>query len=108
MFQEYDFKEIFKLWRLNVGPDHPSCIKIGEEPTNLEGLLDAEFFVVCITGNHFADIIHFLTIGKAPEGYTHRQNKELVVHAIYFSVIAGHLYKMGSNKILCRYVPDFE
>lgn len=31
-----------------------------------------------------------------------------MVHTTDFSVIAGHLYKMGSDEILRCYVPDFE
>jgi len=44
----------------------------------------------------------------APEGYTSQQKKELVVRVADFSVIVVHLYKMGANEILSRYVPDFE
>ena len=47
---------------------------------------------------HFEDIIHFLTTGTALEGYTVQQKKELVVRAINFFVIVGHLYKMGLMK----------
>ena len=61
-----------------------------------------------IENGHFDDIIHFLTIGTALEAYTLQQKKELVVHVADFSVIAGHLYKMGSNEILQQYVPKFE
>ena len=64
--------------------------------------------MVCIVGNPSANIIHFLTIGTTLEGYTSQQKKELVVPAAYFSVITGHLYKMGSDEILRHYVPDFE
>lgn len=86
---------------LNVGPDHLSCIEIGEEPNNLEeGLPNAQLFVVCIAKSHFEVIIHFLIAGMALEGYTSQQNKELVVHAADISIIAGNLYKMGSNEIL--------
>ena len=60
-----------------------------------------------IDGN-FEDIIHFLTTGTAPEGYSVQQKKELVVHAVDFFVIARHLYKMGNDEILRRYVPEFE
>jgi len=71
LFQEYDFEVIVYLGRLNVGLDHLSRIKTWEEPNNLEeGLLDVQLFVVCIEDDHFADIIHFLTIGMVPEGYT--------------------------------------
>ena len=41
LFQEYDFEVIVKLGRLNMGPDHLSHIKTGEDPTNLEGFPDA-------------------------------------------------------------------
>lgn len=57
--------------------------------------------------NHFADMIQFLTMGTALEGYS-TQQKELVVHAADFSVIAGDLYNMGMDEILRRYVPEFE
>lgn len=73
-----------------------------------EGFPDAQIFAVCVADNHFSDIILFLTTGTDPEGYTIQQKKELVVHAIDFLVITGHLYKMGSDKILQWYVPDFE
>ena len=58
-----------KLGRLNVGPDHLSCIETREEPTNLEeGLPDGQLFAMRVADNHFADIIHFLTIGTILEG----------------------------------------
>jgi len=61
-----------------------------------------------VSDGNFEDIIHFLTTGTAPEGYSVLQKKELVVHATNFSVIAGNLYKMGNDEIMRRYVPDFE
>ena len=90
-------------------PDQLSWIETGEEPKNLEeGLLDAQLFAVRVTDNHFVDIIHFLTKRMAPNGYTSQQKKELVVFSVDFSVISGHLYKMGTYEILWRYVPKFE
>lgn len=78
-----------------------SHIEIREEPTNLEeGLPDAQLFSVHVADSHFEDVIHFLTTGTASKGYTIQQKKELVVHAIDFFVIVGHLYKMGSDEIL--------
>ena len=101
LFQEYDFEVIVKLGRLNVGLDHLSRIETREEPTNLEeGLPDTQLFTVRIADGHFEDIIHFLTIGTAPEGYTIHQKKDLVVHATYFSVISKNLNKMGSDEVL--------
>lgn len=73
-----------------------------------EGLPNAQLFVVQVADNHFADIIHFLITGMAPKGYTSQQKKELVVRVVFFSMIIGHLYKIGSDKILRCYVCDFE
>jgi len=65
-----------------------------------EGLPDAQLFAVCVVDGHFEDIIHFLTIGTTLEGYSVKQKKELVVRTTDFHVIAGHLYKMGTDEIL--------
>jgi len=73
-----------------------------------EGLPYAQLFVVCIAYEHFEDIIHFLTMGTAPKEYSIQQKKELVVRAANFSIIVGHLYKMGNDEILRRYIPEFE
>eukprot|EP00253_Pinus_taeda_P007634 PITA_07634 len=61
-----------------------------------------------ITDGHFEDIIHFLTTRTTLEGYIFQQKNELVVHVADFFVIAGHLYKMGTNEILQKYVLEFE
>eukprot|EP00253_Pinus_taeda_P001736 PITA_01736 len=109
VFEEYDFEVIVKPGRLNVGPNHLSRIETCEEPSSLEERLpDAQLFVVGIANAHFADIFHFLTMGMAPERYTSQQKKELVVHVAEFLVIVRHLYKMGEDEILRRYVLDFE
>lgn len=42
------------------------------------------------------------------QGYSIQQKKELVIRAADFTMIAGHLYKMGNDEILCQYVPEFE
>src|SRR5713101_1317102 len=36
LFQEYDFKIIVNLGRMNAAPDHLSWLDSGEEPSNLE------------------------------------------------------------------------
>lgn len=109
LFQEYDFEVIVKPGHLNAGPNHLSRIETGEEPTNLEdGLPDAQLYAVRVADGHFEDIIYFLTIGTVPQGYSIQQKKELVIRATYFTVIVGHLCKMGNNEILRRYVPKFE
>jgi len=109
LFQEYDFEVIVKLGCLNAGQDHLSRIEMSEEPMNLdEGLLDAQLFAFCVADEHFKDIIHFLATGTTPKEYLVQQKKELVVCTVDFYVITGHLYKMGNNEILRRYIPEFE
>lgn len=44
----------------------------------------------------------------ALKGYKSQQKKELVVRTIGFTIIVGHLYKMGLDEILQQYVHDFE
>jgi len=63
---------------------------------------------MCIADGNFDDIIHFLTTGTVLEGYPIQENKELVVRTTDFFVIAGHLYKMGNDEILQRFVLEFE
>jgi len=47
----------------------------------------------------FVEIIHFLSTGVAPQGYTMQQMKELGVMVAIFSVIVGNLYKMGPDEV---------
>jgi len=109
LFQEYDFEVVVKPGRLNAGPDHLLRIETGEELTNLEeGLPDLQLFATRIGNRHFEDIIHFLTTGTMSKEYFVQQKKELVVRVADFSVIAGHLYKIGNDEILRRYVLEFE
>ena len=90
LFQEYDFEIIVKPGRLNAGPDHLSWIDSGEDPSNLDdNLSDAPLFAIQIVDEYYADIIHFLTTGMAPEEFTKHQKKQLVVKAVDFTLIAG-------------------
>ena len=56
----------------------------------------------------FKTIIHFLSTCYAPKGFTTIQKKHLVVRATDFTLIAGHLYKMGMDEILQCCVFDYE
>jgi len=73
-----------------------------------EGFPYSQPFVVRVVDEHFVNIIYFLTIRVAPTKYTIRHKKELVVRAANFSLINGHMYKMGSDEIFHRYVPEHE
>jgi hypothetical protein len=109
LFQEYDFEIIVKPGRMNKGPDHLSRLEHGEEPTNLEDTLpDAQLLAIRKIDDHFAEIVQFLSTGMAPSEYTIPQKKQLVVCAADFSLIAGHLYKMGPDEILRRCVMEAE
>ena len=105
LFQEYDFEIIVKPGILNVGPDHLSRIDLGEEPSNLEdNFPDAQFFSIQIADEYYADIIHFLTTGGAPDEFTKHQKRKLVVKAVEFTLIVGQLYKLGPYEVLYRCV----
>jgi hypothetical protein len=109
LFQEYDFEILVKPGRMNKGPDHLSRMEHGEEPTSLEDTLpDAQLLAIRKIDDHFAEIVQFLSTGMAPSEYTIPQKKQLVVHAADFSLIAGHLYKMGPDEILRRCVMETE
>ena len=65
---------------------------------------DAQLFSIQIVDDYHANIIHFLTTGLAPDEFTKQQKKQLVVKAANFTLIAGHLYKLGPDEVLCRCV----
>ena len=71
-------------------------------------MLDAQLFAIHITDEYYADIIHFLTIGWAPVEFSKHQKKQLVVKATDFTLIAGHLYKLGQDEVLRRCVMPHE
>lgn len=78
-----------------------SCIKIGEDPTNLEeGFPDAQLFAVHIAHAHLEDIIHFLMTTTALEGYSIEEKRELMAPTVEFFVTDGHLYGMGCDEVL--------
>ena len=51
--------------------------------------------------NHeFNAIIHILSKGYAPEGLPTDHNKHFIVRDVDYTLIAGHLYKLGMNETL--------
>ena len=104
LFQEFDFEVIVKPGRLNVKPDHLSRIESSEEPTSLEdNLSEAQLFAVTMMDDQnkeFNAIIYFLSTGYVPEGFSFNQNKHLVFKATDYTLINGHLYKLGVDEIL--------
>ena len=94
---------------MNSGPDNLSRIDSGEDPSNLEdNLPDAQLFSIQIVDEHYTDIIQFLTTGWGPVEFTKQQKKQLVVKATDFTLIAGHLYKLGPDEVLHRCIMPHE
>ena len=86
-----------------------SRVTNGEEPTNLEdNFLDAQLFSIQIVDEYFTDIIQYLSTGTASQDYSTVHNKNLVVCTVDYQLIARHLYKMGTDIILQRYVLEHE
>jgi hypothetical protein len=109
LFQEYDFEVIVKPGKLNIGPDHLSCILIGEDAGNMDDSLPyAHLFTVHMVDDYFADIVQFLSTGVAPPDFTIAQKKQLVVKETYYQLIVGNLYKLGIDGILRRCVLEHE
>ena len=112
LFQEFEFEVILKPGRLNVGPYHLSRIESGEEPTNLEdNFPNAQLFAIHMMDdqNHeFNAIIHFLITGYVPKGISTNQKKHLVIRDTDYTLIMGHLYKLGVDEVLHHCVFNYE
>jgi hypothetical protein len=94
---------------MNKGPNHLSKLEHGEEPTSLEDKLpDEKLLAIISVDDKFVEIVQFLSTGMTPREYTIIHKKQLVVRAADFSLIAGHLYKMGPDEILRRCVMEVE
>jgi hypothetical protein len=53
-------------------------------------------------------MIQYLSTGTTPQEYSTAQKKKLVVCVADYQLIAGHLYKMGADSILQRYMLEHE
>jgi hypothetical protein len=62
LFQEYDFEVVVKVRKLNVGPNHLSCI-LSEEDVGIldDNLPDSQLFAVKMVDDYFVDIVQFLS-----------------------------------------------
>jgi hypothetical protein len=81
-----------KLGKLNGGPDHLSCILLGEYVGNLDDIFpDAQLFAVKMVDDYFSDIVQFLTTCMAPSDMMDIQKKKLVVKEKNYQLIAGNL-----------------
>jgi hypothetical protein len=70
LFQEFSFEVIVKPGKLNVGPDHLSCLESGESGGPVDDHLpNADMFRIEAIPDYLLDISLFLTIGTTPIGY---------------------------------------
>jgi hypothetical protein len=69
---------------------------------------DAQLFSVHVEDEYFIDIIEYLSTGVAPKDFSTTQKKNMVVRVVDYQLIARHLYKMGTDRILRRYVLEHE
>jgi hypothetical protein len=101
LFQEYDFEVIVKLGKFDSILDHLSCILLGEDTINLDDIFpDAHLFLVQMVDDYFADTVQFLSTGVTPLEFTTAQKKQLIVKVVYYKLIVGNMYKLGTDGIL--------
>ena len=109
LIQEFYFEVIVKEGKMNVGPDNLWRVTNGEEPTNLEdNLPDAQLFSVQVVDEYFVDIIEYLSTRVEPQEFSTMKKKNLEVIVADYQLIAGHLYKMGTDSIFRRCVLEHE
>jgi hypothetical protein len=83
LFQEYDFEVVFKLGKMNGGPNHLSHILSREDAGNLDdSFIDVKLFAINMVDGYFLDIVQFLSTCMAPSEMTVAQKKQLVVKAV--------------------------
>ena len=71
LFHEFDFEDIFKHDRLNLGPHHLLRVKNGQESGNLyDSLHNVKLFAITIFDDQYIDITQFLSMGYAPPEFT--------------------------------------
>jgi hypothetical protein len=69
---------------------------------------NAQLFSVQVDDEYFLDIIEYLRTWIVPQEFNTVQKKNMVVRAGDYQLIAGHLYKMGTENILRRCVLEHE
>ena len=76
LFQDFDFKIVVKLGRLNASLDHLSHIVNGEERTNIDDdFPNVQLFQVDVIDDHYVPIIHFLSTGVSPADMSNSKKK---------------------------------
>ena len=101
IFQEFQFEVVIQPGKSNVGPDHLSRVKSGEDPIGINNdLPDAQLFRVVAIPVELAEIGQYLQEGKAPEHYYEKKNKILTIKSTPFTLINGTLYKLGLDDVL--------
>lgn len=109
LFQELTFEVIVKPGRLNVGPNHLSRLKNGENGGSLDDQLpDTDLFRVEDIPDYLDQIAIYLAIGQCPTKYKSTKRRHLVIKVVECQLIVEQLYKMGLDQVLQRCVMDHE
>jgi hypothetical protein len=100
LFQEFSFEVVVKPGKLNVGPDH-----LRQEWGESGEVVDDQFpytniFHIEFILDYLSNISLFLKTSTMPEGYYVAHKRHLMVHAVYYQLIVGQLYKLGLYNIL--------
>ena len=101
LFQEFEFELITQPGKENVGTDHLSRVKSGEDPKGINNdLPNAHLFRVEAIPSELEEIGQYLQEGNAPDHYLEKKKKILTIKAAPFTLINGNLYKIGLDDIL--------
>jgi hypothetical protein len=65
-----------------------------------DSLPNSHLFIVQMVDDYFSYIVHLLSTGLTPPKFTVAQKKLLVVKETNYKLIAGNLYKLGTDGIL--------
>ena len=78
-----------------------SRIESGEDSTGIEDdLPDAHLFRVEAIPSELAEIGQYLQEGKAPDHYSEKRKKILIIKVAPFTLINGNLYRLRMDDVL--------
>ena len=116
LLQEFDFKIFHKPGKENLGANFLSRSTTKEQKKSMQDMpADAELFVVTTVQEMHEDshdwepelmeIRMYLVTSEVPERARTSERKAFVIKMVQFTMIAGELYRMGTNRVPRRYMP---
>ncbi len=102
LLQEFDFKIIFKLGRVQFLPNQLSKINHGKLTIGVEDqLADAQLFGIII--DWYGQIIEYLKKGYFDDNMPKEERSLWVIKARPYTLYDAHLHKLGLDGILKQY-----